>query len=58
MDTNVEASVVINKLTSQIAQLSYDNAVLQAVNERNQEILGARDGSAPEEPVHIITNLD
>lgn len=36
METNVEASVVFNKLTSRIAQLEYDKAILEAVNEQNQ----------------------
>lgn len=54
MSTNVEASVVISKLTSQIAQLSYDIAVLQAVNERLSETQAV---TPAEEQAHLITGL-
>lgn len=53
MDTNVEASVVINKLTQRVAQLTYDMAVLEAVNEQLQAKLEPKD-----EPAHVITDLE
>lgn len=54
MDNTVDASDVIARLTARIGQLEYDKAVLEAVNEQNQQALASR---AQEHPVPVVTDL-
>lgn len=54
MDTPVDAQAVINHLTTQVGQLSYELAVQRALAEK---LMNERDISSDKGPVHNITDM-